>query len=71
MHTQSKCEVGYGIGEYSAKKNQKKSNQHSPMNDAKKLMELTPAEIQRIVETLLLIPDICKILKIHKKNVNF
>ena len=41
------------------------------MNDAKKLMELTPAEIQRIVETLLLIPDICNILKIHKKNVNF
>ena len=34
----------------------------SPMNEAKKLIALTPQEIHRMVDTLLLMPDICRIL---------
>ena len=33
-----------------------------PMKEAKKLIALTPQEIQRMVDTLLLMPDICRIL---------
>ena len=32
------------------------------MKEAKKLIALTPQEIHRMVDTLLLMPDICRIL---------